>query len=222
MPKMSLLAEEKSVSSGKGRSPSPPIRRSISTDRGSVIKSKVKIDISDNQPILKHPFPARVPVNKSLITVTMSPSTDNNSRAHVHSQEPVKLDNISEPHFNLPNVNSRKAHQEHEEEQFKQPFGVVRQGGVSVRKSKNDNKAKVKHHQQLPFRIQKADLIPTLIPDMEIANVEAPQKSDYFEPENDISLMEHAVHGVLNLKKIRQNISRNSQNLESRYGYKNR
>lgn len=222
MPKMSLVAEEKTVSSGRGRSPSPPVRRrSISTDRGSVIKSKLKSDTSDNLPILKHPFPTRVLVNKSLATVPMVSSTDNNSRVNLHSQEPVKQDNTSETLFNIQKVNSRKVHQEHEEEQFKHALGAVRQGGT--RKNKAENKAKVKHHQQLPFRIQKADMMPTS--DMEIGRemtMEAPRKSNYCEPENDISLIESAVNGIVNLKKIHQNISRNSQNIGSRYAIKNR
>ena len=221
MPKMSLLAEEKLVSSGKGRSPSPPVRRrSISTDRGSVIKSKVKSDTSDNQPILKHPFPTRVLVNKLLVTMPMASSTGNNSRVNLHSQEPVKQDNTNETLFNHQKVNSRKVHQEHEEEQIKQAPGSVRQGGT--RKNKAESKAKVKHFQHLPFRIQKADMIPGS--DMEIGRemtMEAPRKSDYFESENDIRLMESAVNGVVNIKKIHQNISRNSQNIGSRYGLKN-
>jgi len=216
MPKMSLLAEEKIVSSGKGRSPSPPVRRrSISTDRGSVIKSKVKSDTSD-QPILKHPFPTRVLVNKSVVAMPVASSTDNNTRVNLHSQEPVKQDNTNETLFNLQKVNYRKVHQEHEEEQIKQALGSVRQGGP------RKNKAKVKHHQQLPFRIQKADMIPGS--DMEIGRemtMEAPRKNDYFEPENDICLVESAVNGAVNIKKIHQNISRNSQNIGSRYGLKN-
>ncbi|RDX75585.1 Kinesin-like protein KIN-14F, partial [Mucuna pruriens] len=214
MPKMSLLAEEKLVSSGRGRSPSPSVRRrSISTDRGSVIKPKVKSDTSDNQPILKHPFPTRVLVNKSIVTVPMVSSTDNNnSRVNLHSQEPVKQENTSETLSNLQKVvNTRKVHQEHEEEQFKQALGAVRQGGT------RKNKAKVKHHQQLALRNQKADMIP--ISDMEIGreeSMEAPRKSNYCEPENDISLMESAVNGVVNIKKMHQNISRNSQNIGSR------
>ncbi|KAG4402892.1 hypothetical protein GLYMA_02G302800v4 [Glycine max] len=211
MPKMSLLAEEKIVSSGKGRSPSPPVRRrSISTDRGSVIKSKVKSDTSD-QPILKHPFPTRVLVNKSVVAMPVASSTDNNTRVNLHSQEPVKQDNTNETLFNLQKVNYRKVHQEHEEEQIKQALGSVRQGGP------RKNKAKVKHHQQLPFRIQKADMIPGS--DMEIGRemtMEAPRKNDYFEPENDICLVESAVNGAVNIKKIHQNISRNSQNIGSR------
>ncbi|KAK7301879.1 hypothetical protein RJT34_12756 [Clitoria ternatea] len=218
MPKMSLLTEEKSVSSGKGRSPSPPIRRSLSNDRGSVIKSKVKTETADNQPILKHPFPARVPANKSLVTIPMAASTDNNSRVYVNSPETVKQENISEMLLNLQKVNSRKVHQEQEEEQFKQALSVVRQGGV--RKSKVDSKAKAKHHHQLsPFKIQKPDLMPSFIPDMEITGemtAEPPPKNDYTEAENDLRFMEPAVHGTLNLKKIRQNFPRNLQNLESR------
>jgi len=197
MPKMSLLTEEKLVSSGKGRSPSPPVRRSTSTDRGSVIKNKVKSDTIDNQPVLKHPFPARVPVNKFLGTMPMAATLENNARLYVNSPEPVK----------------------YEEEQFKQALSAVRQGGV--RKSKVESKAKAKHHQLSPFKIQKSDLIPTFISDMEFVDektVETPPKSDHSDPENDLRFVDSSVHGALNLNKIRQNFPRNFQNLESRYG----
>ncbi|KAF1894774.1 hypothetical protein Lal_00021068 [Lupinus albus] len=216
-PKMSPLTEEKLVSSGKARSPSPPVRRSISTDRGLAIRSKIKIDTADNQPILKHPFTARVPVNKFLVTMPMAASTDNYSRVHVNSQEPVKQENISEILFNLQKFNSKKVHQETEEEQFKQALSAVRQGGI--RKSKVDNKAKAKHHQISPFKIHKPDLTPTIMSDMEIAGkrtLEHPQKSDYSEPENVLKFIDSSSHGALNLKKLRQNFPRNSQNLESR------
>lgn len=219
IPRMPHLPEEKIANSGKGRSPSPPIRRSISTDRGSVIKSKVRTDTADNQPILKHPFPARVPVNKSISPLPMATSTDINSRVNMSFHELVKQDNISETLFNLQKVSSRKVHHEQEEEQFKQALTVVRQGGI--RKSKAEGKAKAKHQhpQQLPFRIQKSDLIPVPIPDMDLADekaLEAPRKSDYSEPENDLGLIDSPVHAALNLKKIRQNFPRNSQNLEPR------
>ncbi|KAG4920672.1 hypothetical protein JHK84_049520 [Glycine max] len=217
MPKMSLLTEEKLVSSGKGRSQSPPVRRSLSNDRGTTIKSKVKTETVDNQPILKHPFPARVPANKSLATMPVAASTDNNTRMYVNSQEPVKQKNISETLFNLQKVNYKKVNQEHEEEQFKQALSAVRQGGI--RKSKVESMAKAKHPQLSPFKIQKPDLIPTFIPDMDFAgeiNLEQPPKNDYSEAENDLRFMETAVHGALSLKKIRQNFARNFQNLESR------
>lgn len=217
IPKMSLLTEEKSVNSGKGRSPSPPVRRSVSTDRGSVIKIKVKIDTADNQPILKHPFPARVPANKSLVPPPpVAASLGNNARLHWNSQEPVKQENISETLFNLQKVNNtRKVHQENEEEQFKQALSAVRQGGI--RKSKVESKAKSKHHQLSPF---KPNLIPTFTSDNEYVDeksVETPPKSDHSEPENDHRFIESAVRGALNLSKIRQNSPRNFQNLESRY-----
>ncbi|GAU13495.1 hypothetical protein TSUD_127920, partial [Trifolium subterraneum] len=195
IPKMSLLTEEKLVSSRKGRTPSPPVRRSTSTDRGSVIKSKSKNDTAENQPVLKHPFPARVPVNKFLATMPMATSLENNARLHVNSPEPVK----------------------HEEEQFKQALSAARQGGV--RKSKVESKAKAKHHQLSPFKLHNPDLIPTFISGMEFdgeKTVETPPKSDHSDPENDLRLVESVVHGALNLTKIRQNFSKNFQNLESR------
>ncbi|XP_045819408.1 kinesin-like protein KIN-14F [Trifolium pratense] len=192
IPKMSLLTEEKLVSSRKGRTPSPPVRRSTSTDRGSVIKSKLKNDTAENQPVLKHPFPARVPVNKFLATMPMAASLENNARLHVNSPEPVK----------------------HEEEQFKQALSAVRQGGV--RKTKVENKAKAKHHQLSPFKLQNPDLIPTFISGMEFDGEKTPPKSDHSDPENDLRFVESVVHGALNLTKIRQNFPKNFQNLESR------
>ncbi|KAK2440880.1 kinesin protein KIN-14F [Trifolium repens] len=195
IPKMSLLTEEKLASSRKGRSPSPPVRRSTSTDRGSIIKSKLKNDTAENQPVLKHPFPARVPANKFLVTMPMASSLENNARLHVNSPEPVK----------------------NEEEQFKQALSAVRQGGV--RKSKVESKAKANHHQLSPFKLQNPDLIPTFISGMEFVSektVETPPKSDHSDPENDLRIVESLVHGALNLNKIRQNFPKNFQNLESR------
>lgn len=197
IPKMSLLIEEKLARSGKRRSPSPPVRRSTSTDRGSVIKSKLKNDTTDNQPVLKHPFPARVPVNKFLVPMPMAASLENNARLYVNSPEPVKL----------------------EEEQFKQALSAVRQGGI--RKTKVETKAKAKHHLSSPLKIQKPELIPVFTSGIEYAGkktVETPPKSDHSEPDNDLRFVESAVRGSLNQNKIHQNFSRNFQNLESRYG----
>ncbi|KAJ7963561.1 Kinesin-like protein [Quillaja saponaria] len=208
LPKMPLLAEERSVSSGKPRSPSSPVRRSLSTDRGAVIKTKAKVDTYDNQPIAKHPFPAsRVPVNKSLVTTPvitstdsfparapmnksfvatpMIPSTDNYSRMYVSSREPIKQDNVSDAFFSL-QISSKIVHPDHEEEQFKHALNI-RQGGN--RKSKADTKARTRHHQQLPVRIQKSDSVTTLLHDIDIAGEirteVAPRKSDFSEPENE-------------------------------------
>ncbi|KAA8527097.1 hypothetical protein F0562_008674 [Nyssa sinensis] len=80
MPRMPLLAEEILVNLDKPRSPSPPVRRSLSTDRGALVKSRIKSETADNQPISKVQFPARVFVNKSVATMPIIPSMDNNTR----------------------------------------------------------------------------------------------------------------------------------------------
>jgi len=137
----------------------------LSTDRGSVIRSRVKVDTTDNQPIAKVPFPARVSVNKSVAAMPMIPSTDSNSRVHIGSQEPAKHDNISDAYYSLQKISTKKVYPEHEEEQFKQALNV-RQGGI--RKSKAESKAKAKHN-QLPGKSQKSEAVTTLLSDMHIA-----------------------------------------------------
>ncbi|KAL0362959.1 UNVERIFIED_CONTAM: Kinesin-like protein KIN-14F [Sesamum calycinum] len=69
IPKVPLLAEERSVGSTNPRSPSPPIRRSISTDRAALIRPRIKSDALENQPVIKVPFPPSLAVNKSVATV---------------------------------------------------------------------------------------------------------------------------------------------------------
>lgn len=218
-PKIPFLAEERLLGSGKPRSPSPPVRRSMSTDRGSVIKSKVKIDTTDNQLIAKVPFPARVSVNKSVAAMPMMPSTDSNSRVYIGSQEPAKPENISVALFSLQKVSTRKVYPEHEEEKFKQALNA-RQGGI--RKGKAESKAKAKHN-QLPTRIQKSEVMTTLLPDVDTSGEkmeEAPRKSDFSELENEQGLVGSPVHCPMKVKKLRQNFSRISQNLEPRYNEK--
>ncbi|EOY11923.1 Kinesin-like protein 1 isoform 2 [Theobroma cacao] len=215
LPKMPILAEERLASAVKARSPSPPVRRSLSTDRGALIRSRIKADTVDNQPVSRVPFPARVPVNKSFATTTVIPSTENNnSRVHMSSQEPAKQDNTSDAFYNqLQKLSIKKVHSEHEDEQFRQALNI-RQGGI--RKSKAESKARIKH--QLPARLQKTDVAMTLLSDMDAAGekMEEPRKSDFSEPENEHSLVGSPVHSALKMKKVRQNFSRNSQNLEPR------
>ncbi|XWS51691.1 hypothetical protein CRYUN_Cryun11dG0005200 [Craigia yunnanensis] len=213
LPKMPILAEERLASALKARSPSPPVRRSLSTDRGASFRNKIKADTVDNQPVSKVPFPGRVPVNKSFATTTVIPSTDSNSsRVHTSFQEPAKQDNISDAFYNLHKLCIKKAHSEHEDEQLRQALNV-RQGGI--RKSKAESKAKIKH--QLPARLQKTDVAMTLLSEMDGGQkIEEPRKSDFSEPENEHSLVGSPVHGALKMKKLRQNFSRNSQNLEPR------
>lgn len=213
-PKMPPLAEERLKSSGKPRSPSP-VRRSLSTDRGASLRSKVKADTLENQPISRVPFPARTPVNKSVSTIPAMPSLDNNSKIHLGSQEPAKQDNILDAFYGLQKFSTRKVHQEHEEEQFRQALNI-KQGGI--RKSKLESKAKAK--QQLPSMFQRSDMGVTLQSNMDAGEkMEEPRKSDFSEPESEQILVGSVVNGSLRTNKLRQNYSRNSQNLEPRHAH---
>ncbi|KAK2979716.1 hypothetical protein RJ640_004905 [Escallonia rubra] len=202
MPKLPFLAEERQTGFGKRRSPSPPVRRSISTDRGALMKSRIKPDSSDSPSITKLQFPARVSVNKSFASGSVIPASDENRRVYMISQ-----DNISKELHSMPKINSRKVHSEHEYEQFKQVLNI-RQGGI--RKSKPESKVKTKH--QLPARNQTSDLTMTLLPEMDTGRTkEDARKSDFSEPENEHALARSPVYGTVRVKKLQRNISRNSQ-----------
>ncbi|KAJ9173861.1 hypothetical protein P3X46_016954 [Hevea brasiliensis] len=208
-PKIASVVEESLASSAKMRSPSPPVRRSISTDRGALIRGKTKAETVDNQPVAKVPFPARVHVNKSVAAMPVTASTDNSTKvSYTNPQEAAKQNNISEALFNIQKISSRKVFPEHEEEQFRQALNI-RQGGI--RKNKLESKVKAKH--QLPANFQKSDMHS----DMDaIEKKEEPRKSDFSEPENDHLLPGSPILGALKLKKLQKSFSRNSQNLELR------
>ncbi|XP_050203388.1 kinesin-like protein KIN-14F [Mercurialis annua] len=166
---------------------SPPVRRSISTDRGANSRSRIKAEAVE-----RVVFPVRIPVNKSVATMPVTTST-----------EAAKPDNTSNTLFNLHKSISRKIYAEHEEEQFKQALNI-RQGGI--RKTKNESKTKAKH--QLPVKFQKFDagMIMSSSNMDAIEKIEESRKSDFSEPENAIE----------KIKKLQKNFSRNSQNLEPR------
>ncbi|PQQ20343.1 hypothetical protein Pyn_16917 [Prunus yedoensis var. nudiflora] len=207
------ISEARSCSSGKqrrSRSPSPPVRRSISTDRGAFIKSRVKAETTENQPIAKQPFPARVPVNKSLAIMPVIPSTDNNLR---FSQEPPNHEDISDALNSFQKASFKKVCPEQEDEQFKQALNV-RQGGI--RKIKNESKAKAKQN-RIPARIQKSDAVTTMFSDLDAGEkVEEARKSDFSEPENEHIPIGSPMHNSLMVKKLRHNLPRNYINLEPR------
>lgn len=142
-PKLPNLAEERL----NPRSPSPPSRRSISTDRGSSIKSRNKPDVTQNLPVLRTPFPARVPVAKSFSTVPLNPSTENRLRIDPR-------DNPSETLHNHQKFSARKLFPEIEEQHMRYALNV-RQGSVKKTKAES-NKAKSK--QPSPARFQKLDV----------------------------------------------------------------
>lgn len=210
---MPFLAEEKLVNSGKPKSPSPPVRRSISTDRGALMKSRVKPDPTDHTPISKLQLPPRSSVNKSMAAMSVIPPVDNNARGLLGCQELPKPDNISEAFLSFQRSISKKGHLEHEDEQFKQALNV-RHGGI--RKSKPESKVRAKS--QLPTRIPKSDAVVTLFSEVDTGGkMEEARKSDFSERENESGLNVSPVHSTLSVKKLQRNSTRNSQTVEIRY-----
>ncbi|XP_076897595.1 kinesin-like protein KIN-14F [Bidens hawaiensis] len=186
IPKMPLLAEE--------RSPSPPLRRSISTDRGARIKTKNKPETSANPPITKPQYPTRAFVNRSLATLPILPSTDN-KKGYLSSQ-----DNFSDALHNYPRVSSRKVNnQEQEEEQFKQMLKVKN----SQVKTKGQHSVK-----------------QTVLSDIDAGQtVEEGQRSDFSEPENEHCSVR--LHIPVGPKKLQRSSSRNLHTVEIREPGKN-
>ncbi|KAL1188072.1 Kinesin-like protein KIN-14F [Cardamine amara subsp. amara] len=140
-PKMPNLAEER-------LNPSPS-RRSVSTDRASAIKSRNKPDVTQNLPVSRTPFPARVPVAKSFSTVPLNPSAENNPRFRIDPCE-----STSETFRSHQKLSARKLFPEIEEEHMKHALNI-RQGGVKKTKAES-SKAKAK--QPSPARFQKLDV----------------------------------------------------------------
>ncbi|KAJ0240382.1 Kinesin-like protein KIN-14F [Hirschfeldia incana] len=139
-PKMPNLAEERL----DPRSPSPSSRRSLSTDRGSSIKSRNKPEVTQNLPVSRTPFPARVPVAKSFATVPLNPSGENR----------VRLDNTTETLHSHQKLSARKLFPDIDDQHMRHALNI-RQGGVKKTKAENI-KAKGKHPS--PARFQKLDV----------------------------------------------------------------
>ncbi|CAH8307542.1 unnamed protein product [Eruca vesicaria subsp. sativa] len=137
IPKMPNLAEERL----DPRSPSPTSKRSLSTDRGSSIKSRNKPDVTQNLPVSRTPFPARVQVAKSFATVPLNPSGENR----------VRIDNTSESHQKL---SARKLFPEVDEQHMRHALNI-RQGGVKKTKAES---IKAKGKQLSSARFQKLDV----------------------------------------------------------------
>ncbi|KAL2475968.1 Kinesin KP1 [Abeliophyllum distichum] len=208
--KMPFLAEERSVGSIKPRSPSPPVRRSTSTDRGALIKSRNRQNTIDNPPVMKQVFPSSVSANKSVTNIPATaiiPSTAN-TRLYQGSQEPLKQDNVSDLLNSLQRIATRKVHLDKEDEQFKQALNV-RQGGI--RKSKPESKVRTKH--QLSAKNQKSDIAETL-PDIDNGKKLEAEKIDFSNPENES--VQLPVCGTTRTHKLHRSFSRNFQNLEPR------
>ncbi|XP_022876916.1 kinesin-like protein KIN-14F [Olea europaea var. sylvestris] len=208
VPKMPFLAEERSMSSIKPRSPSPPIRRSTSTDRGSLVRSRNRHDALDNPPVMKQVFPSSISANKSVTNIPAITPSAANTRLYPGSQEPIKQDNVSDLFNSLQRATTRKVHLEKEDEQFKQALNV-RQGGI--RKSKPESKVRSKH--QLPAKNQKSDIAETLS-DMDNGKMLEAKKTDFSNPENEP--VQLPVCGTTRTHKLHRSFSRSSQHLEPR------
>ncbi|XP_065861606.1 kinesin-like protein KIN-14F [Euphorbia lathyris] len=202
LPKISYAVEERLASSAKPRSPSPPVRRSISTDRGAQIRSKIKAETIEQQVIARVPFPARVTVSKSIAT------TDNSRKiVDIGSRERMKQDNISDALVNLQKITSRREYPEQEEEQFRQAL-TVRQGGI--RKTKNESKVREKN--QMAAKFDKSEMLKDMDGGCKKAE-ELPRKSDLSEAENEELVPESPIVGALKIKKVQ--MTRNYQNVEA-------
>ncbi|CAN4102576.1 unnamed protein product [Withania somnifera] len=213
VPKMPLLTEEKSAASTMRRSPSPPVRRSISTDRGAHVRSRLKPETLENPPVMKLPFPSRAPVtiNKPVTNMPAIVSSDK-SRGYQSSREQSRQENISDVLYSLQKMNNRKI-SEHDEEQFKQVLNV-RQG--AIRKSKNENKIKAKH--QLSTKIQiKSDVSVTLLSDGGHGGmIDEAQRSNASESENENGSVGSNISGTIRFGNgnLPRSFSRNSQKVE--------
>ncbi|KAJ6770827.1 KINESIN-LIKE PROTEIN KIN-14F [Salix purpurea] len=212
LPRIPFLGEERLAGSTKPRSPSPPVKRSISTDRGALGRSRVKERV-ENQPVARVPFPARVPVNKSIAAIPVFPSADNSSKGpYTGSQEAPKQDNISKAFYNLQKVSTRKFYPEHEEEQFRQALNI-RQGGI--RKGKNETKVKEKH--QMPAKFHEVDVGTTMMSDINTGEkIEEPRKSEFSDPENEHLFPMSPTIGALMVRKLQRSFSKSSWNPEPR------
>ncbi|CAI9760358.1 unnamed protein product [Fraxinus pennsylvanica] len=210
--KMPFLAEERSVATAKPRSPSPPPRRSLSTDRGSFIKSRIKSDTLENPPVMKLPFSVSTSVDKSVSNKHAIISSTAKARLYQGTREPPKADDITDVLCSLQRITSRKVYPENEEGRFKQEFNV-QQGGI--RKGKPENKVKTKH--QLSSKIQKSDVTETLLSDVDNGKMsEKTRKIEFSDPESEHGPDKLPVYGTTRVKKLHWNIPRKSQNVEPR------
>lgn len=206
------VSEGRPVSSIKPRSPSPPVRRSISTDRGAFTRPRIKSEALDNPPVMKLPFPASVSVHKSTTSAHAIAPSKVNTRLY---QEPLKQDNFPDVSNSLQRVTFRKVYSENEEEQFKQVLNV-RQGGI--RKSKPESMIKARH--QSSARIHKSGVADKLLSVMDSGKLLEPtQKLDFSDPEIDPGPVRLPANDSNTMKKLHRNSSRESQNVEPRYDF---
>ena len=209
---MPFQAEEKSAVSAKWRSSSPPvIRRSSSTERGSFVKGRIKIDAPDNPPVEKVPFRARVPSSKTpLASLPSIPPVDGSLQGNQAPFEQAKTENVSDILYGLKRVTLQRV-PEHEEEQYKKALNV-RQGGI--RKPKPESKVKIKNHVSAYIQKSDQDVAAMHVNNTEQAgNKDKSQHCDLQDADNEVG---SAIPYNIKPKTLHRNNSRDSQNMEPR------
>ncbi|KAL4309946.1 hypothetical protein GQ457_01G006240 [Hibiscus cannabinus] len=89
------VTEERAARPGKPKSPTAPLRRYLSGDKGALTRNKVKFDVVENQPMSKAVLPGKAHGTKSLTPVPEITSTDNNSGVHAdHKSDESKLNSL--------------------------------------------------------------------------------------------------------------------------------
>ncbi|KAL1556144.1 kinesin-like protein KIN-14F [Salvia divinorum] len=189
--------DDRPVGSIKPRSPSPPSRRSISTDRASVMKYRTKSNALDNQLVVKAPFPASLSVNKSVANAaSYIPAT-------MITQEPYLPNALNR----LQRVTLQRV-PENEDELFKQALSI-RHGGI--RKPKQEGKVKATM-QQASAKVHTS----MLLSDVAAGKMQETGKSDSSKPENENGPfgLTTCASVATGSNKLHRSLSRNSQNVE--------
>ncbi|TYJ48923.1 hypothetical protein E1A91_A01G098200v1 [Gossypium mustelinum] len=89
------VPEERASRLGKPQSPTPPVRRYLSGDKGASTRNKVKFDVVENQPMSKVVVPVKAHGTRSLAPVPEITSTDNNSGVQAdHKSDESKLNSL--------------------------------------------------------------------------------------------------------------------------------
>ncbi|CAA0832480.1 Kinesin KP1 [Striga hermonthica] len=210
IPKMPLQPEDKSASSIMPRFSSPPIRRSISTDRAATVKPRIKPDVLENPPALKAPFPASLSVNKPVVIASVPlvvPIAVNLRPPYEGSKEQPFTDTLE----GSQRVTLGKA-QPKSEEHIKQAMNV-RHGGI--RKTRQEGKVKINAKQHISAKAQKSTSpeIPLLSDVCAEKLLDETQKYDFSGLESGPGNFQLP---ATRMKKAHRNFSSNSQNVEPR------
>ncbi|XP_074320467.1 kinesin-like protein KIN-14F [Silene latifolia] len=174
VPKMPHISEEKFVRPVMTRSPSPPVRRSVSTDRGALMRSRLKPEIIE-KPIGKVQLPTRASVNRSIFptlgSTVVEPLYDNAQLKEVVNARPVRKSKnegkckLSQPLSRVPRVDETFPLVE-DEEAVKSDFSEPENDNHGLMGSPFRNISSIKKFRQTSTRssqyIEPRELLPTV------------------------------------------------------------